>query len=332
LTGVRSFRPRVGRAVCYREADRAVIDLEGITASYRSGFARRKRLVLDDIRFKIPAGAIAGYLGVNGAGKTTTIKLIVGINRPDSGRIAVAGHLAGSNEARSALGYLPENPYFYEYLTPVEALDFYGRLSGLERKDRQTRTEAVLREVDLLDAKDRPVKEFSKGMRQRLGVAQAILHRPKLLVLDEPLTGLDPMGRLALRDIILRQRAQGTTIFFSSHILSDVEAVCDRIVIVDACKIAYEGSVEKLLEAKEGAFRVAFEGLAEEKHALVAEAAQGTVERRGAHHEVTAKDRASAERTLDAVRGAGGRLVFFQPVGVTLEEYFVEKFGKGAKT
>ena len=309
-----------------------MISLERVSASYRMGFTRRKRLVLDDISFKIPEGSIAGYLGVNGSGKTTTIKIMVGINRPDAGSLTVAGHAAGTDASRSRLGYLPENPYFYEYLTPVEALDFYGRLSGLDREKRKKRTEEVLREVDLLHAKDRAVKEFSKGMRQRLGLAQAILHAPPLLVLDEPLTGLDPMGRLALRDIILSQRKGGATIFFSSHILSDVEAVCDHIVILDASKIAYEGSVENLLKTTEGEFRLAFDGVPEEKLAAIGEAAGAPVERRGARLEAQTKDRASAERALDAVRAAGGRIVLFQPVGVTLEDYFVKTYGKAPQT
>jgi ABC-2 type transport system ATP-binding protein len=309
-----------------------MITLERVSASYRMGFTRRKRLVLDEISFKVPEGSIAGYLGVNGSGKTTTIKIMVGINSPDAGTLTVAGHAAGTDGSRSRLGYLPENPYFYEYLTPVEALDFYGRLSGLDRDTRRKRTEEVLREVDLLHAKDRAVKEFSKGMRQRLGLAQAILHAPPLLVLDEPLTGLDPMGRLALRDIILSQRKRGATIFFSSHILSDVETICDHIVILDTSKIAYQGSVENLLKAAEGEFRLAFDGLPEEKLAAVGEAAGALVERRGARHEVQAKDRASAERALDAVRSLGGKIVLFQPVGVTLEDYFIKTYGKGPQT
>ena len=310
-----------------------MITLERVSASYRMGFTRRKRLVLDEISFKIPEGSIAGYLGVNGSGKTTTIKIMVGINRPDAGTLTIAGHPAGTNESRARLGYLPENPYFYEYLTPVEALDFYGRLSGLDHETRRRRTGEVLQEVDLVHAKDRAIKEFSKGMRQRLGLAQAILHAPSLLVLDEPLTGLDPMGRLAPRDIILSQRKRGATIFFSSHILSDVEAVCDHIVILDASKIAYEGSVENLLKATEGEFRIAFDAVPEEKLATVGAAAGGAlVERRGARHEVQAKDRASAERALDAVRAVGGRIVLFQPVGVTLEDYFVRTYGKAPRT
>jgi ABC-2 type transport system ATP-binding protein len=309
-----------------------VIDLEGVSASYRSGFSRRRRVILDAIGFKVPPGSIAGYLGVNGSGKTTTIKLVVGINAPDAGRISVAGNPVGSAAAQMALGYMPENPYFYEYLTPLETLDFYGRLAGMDPATRRKRSEAVLAEVDLAYAAGRPVREFSKGMRQRLGLAQAILHAPKLLVLDEPLTGLDPMGRLALRDIIMRQHKAGCTVFFSSHILSDVEAVCDHIVILDAGKIAYQGSVEQLLKASEGSYRLSFDQVAEDKLALVAAAAGVAVERRGAHLEVQAADRAAADRALAAGRGAGGRLVAFQSVGVTLEDYFIKNYGSRPKS
>jgi ABC-2 type transport system ATP-binding protein len=305
-----------------------MIEVEGLSASYRSGFTRRPRLILDRISFRVPDGAIAGYLGVNGSGKTTTIKLIVGVNHVTEGRVCTAGHPAGSNAARSSLGYLPENPYFYEYLTPLEALDFYGRLSGLPRDERRRRARTVLEQVALAAAGSRPVREFSKGMRQRLGLAQALLHRPRLLVLDEPLTGLDPMGRLALREIIAAQHKAGCTVFFSSHILSDVEAVCDHIVILDGGKIAYEGSVEGLLRTGERPYRVAFDTLAPEKLALVAEAAGAPVERRGLQWEVEAKDRARADRTVDALRAAGGRLVLFQPVGMSLEDYFLKTYGK----
>ncbi|MBI3725066.1 ABC transporter ATP-binding protein [bacterium] len=256
-----------------------MIELDGVVASYRTGFTRRRRVVLDGIGFRIPKGAIAGYLGVNGAGKTTTIKLIVGINSPDAGRIATGTFPAGSRESKATLGYLPENPYFYEYLTPLEALEFYGRLSGVPRAERRTRAEKVLAEVDLRYAASQAVREFSKGMRQRLGLAQALIHSPELLVLDEPLTGLDPMGR-------------------------------------------------KLLRADEGPFRVAFEGVPEEKLARIGEAAGAKVERRGARHEVQTRDRSSAERALVEVQAAGGKLEVFQPVGVTLEDYFLKTYGR----
>jgi ABC-2 type transport system ATP-binding protein len=308
-----------------------VIELESVTASYRSGFTRRRRVILDAIGFRVPKGVIAGYLGVNGAGKTTTIKLLVGINEPDAGRVRVGGLEAGTTESKRLLGYLPENPYFYEYLTPLEALDFYGRLSGTDGGSRAKRSLAVLEEVGLRDAAERPVREFSKGMRQRLGLAQALLHEPELLVLDEPLTGLDPMGRLALRDAIARQRQAGRTVFFSSHILSDVEAVCDHIVILDAGKIAYEGSVEGLLKTDTGAHRVAFDGIAPEKLDAIAAASGAKVERRGARHEVECPSRDQAERALAAVREAGGRLILYQPVGVTLEDYFIRTYGQKPK-
>ncbi len=308
-----------------------MIELEGVVASYRSGFMRKRRVILERIGFKVPKGAIAGYLGVNGAGKTTTIKLIVGINVPDAGKVHVGGQWAGTRASKAMLGYLPENPYFYEYLTPLEALDFYGSLSGLPRADRRKLAEKVLTEVDLRYAENWPVKEFSKGMRQRLGLAQALVHSPELLVLDEPLTGLDPMGRLALREIIARQREAGRTVFFSSHILTDVEAVCDHLVILDSGKIAYEGSVEKLLNVEDGPFRVAWEGVPEDRLAEIAQASGSRVDKRGARHEVQTKDRESAERAVAAIQAASGRLAIFQPVGVTLEDYFLKTYGHSSQ-
>jgi ABC-2 type transport system ATP-binding protein len=304
-----------------------MIELKGVVASYRSGFTRRRLEVLKGVSFSVPRGAIAGYLGVNGAGKTTTIKLMVGINMPDAGAISIDGRDPRGRAARAGVGYLPENPYFYEYLTPREALDFYARLSGVSRDERAKRIGALLDEVDLAAAADRPVGEFSKGMRQRLGLAQALIHEPAALVLDEPLTGLDPMGRLALRDMIARQRARARTVFFSSHVLSDMEAVCDHLVILDAGKIAYEGPVQKLLEADGDApVRIAFSAVDDEKRAKLATDLGATIEARGTHLEVVVPG-ASGERALDLVRAAGGKIASYQPKGLSLEEWFLKTYG-----
>jgi len=303
-----------------------VIELSDVSMSYRSGFLRLTKQVLKKLSFQVREGAIVGYLGINGAGKTTTIKLIAGINRADQGRVSVAGIESQHREARALLGYLPENPYFYEYLTPREVLEFFARLHGIDRERRKARITELLERVRLKDDADRQVREFSKGMRQRLGLAQALVHNPKLLVLDEPLTGLDPMGRLLLRELILDEREQGRTIFFSSHVLSDVQAICDDLVIIDGGAVAYSGGVQELLAgADSGAVRMRFrrkEGCVEEG------VSWGSPPRElGGALEAELASRADAQIAIDAIRSAGGEVLEFVGLGLNLEEYFLERFG-----
>lgn len=311
-----------------------MITLEDVCLSVRVGFMRRKKQILNKVTFSVPADAIVGYLGINGAGKTTTIKLISGINSPDSGTVLVEGQSPQLSETRQKLGYLPENPYFYEYLTPREALDFYGGLHGLTTAERSQRADELLERVDLKDDADRPVRGFSKGMRQRLGLAQALIQDPKLLILDEPLTGLDPMGRLLLREIIVNERKRGRTIFFSSHVLSDVEAICDNLVILDQGRIAYQGTLESLKDeyvARDVSLHFrASEAELEQCHEDMKEAAlswsQAPVLRAGVYEAQLASEDDS-QRFIDILRKHGGRLLELKTAGLSLEDYFLKRFG-----
>lgn len=306
-----------------------MIQVKDLRAGYRSGFRRAWREVLQGVTFHVPRGTIAGYLGVNGAGKTTTIKVLVGVNAPVGGEATVGGHRAGTAAAQQLLGYSPEAPFFYEGLTARELLAFYGRLAGVPRAELRARADALLAEVELSDAADRPVRGFSKGMRQRLGLAQALVHDPELLVLDEPLDGLDSMGRLHLRELIARQRERGRTVFFSSHVLSDVEAVCDHLVVLDGAKIAYEGPTSGFAAQAELVIEVRLAGAPSPEAAAALEAAAGAPPvRSGELLTLRCSSQARADATIDAARAAGLQVVGVSPLRPNLEQRFLERFGK----
>jgi len=207
------------------------------------------QVALDSVDFIVPRGEIFGFVGPNGAGKTTTIRTLMGLIRPTSGRCRIFGEEVPARTARARLGFLPESPYFYDYLTPRELLDLSGRLFGIEPSTRKKRAGELIERVGLGSAADRPLRKFSKGMLQRAGLAQALVNDPELVVLDEPMSGLDPIGRKEVRDLILWLRDAGKTVFFSTHILPDVEAVCDRVAIIAGGKIQETGPVASLLDA-----------------------------------------------------------------------------------
>jgi ABC-2 type transport system ATP-binding protein len=307
-----------------------VIEVEALRAGYRAGFTRKWKEILNGVSFHIPAGSIAGYLGINGSGKTTTIKVLVGINRPSGGTARVGGHPVGSSRSRMTLGYFPEAPFFYDGLSGVELLAFYGKLSGMEPDLLRKRSLHLLGEVGLGHATEQPVRGYSKGMRQRLGLAQALLHDPQLLILDEPLDGLDPMGRLHLRQLIEAQKEQGRTVFFSSHVLTDVEAVCDHLVVLDGGKIAYEGTTAGITADAPRPVELQFSGLDDEDAlARVAAAAEAELTP-GAEgsREVLCSGPEQANRALDAVRAAGGTIRHLTQRRISLEEHFLQRYGK----
>jgi len=226
-----------------------VVSVEGFAKEYRTPFRRRRVQAVKGASFSVARGEIFGFVGPNGAGKTTTIRALMGLIRPTAGRLAIFGEPPGSRAARRRLGFLPESPYFYDYLSPRELCDLAGRLHGLPRDERARRASALLERVGLLDAADRPLKKFSKGMLQRAGLAQALVNDPELVVLDEPMSGLDPLGRRDVRELIRELGSQGKTVLFSTHILSDVEAICDRVAVIVRGQIEDAGSVRELLDA-----------------------------------------------------------------------------------
>ncbi len=223
------------------------IDVKNLTKTYRTPLARRKVEALRGVSFTVQRGHIFGFVGPNGAGKTTTIRTLMGLIRPTTGSATILGHAIPSRQARFKVGFLPEAPYFYDYLTVGELLDLAGRLFGLSASVRKQRTKDLIARVGLERAQTQSLKKFSKGMLQRAGLAQALMNDPELVVLDEPMSGLDPIGRKEVRDLILELRDQGKTVFFSTHILSDVEAITDRVAIIARGQLQAHGTPSELV-------------------------------------------------------------------------------------
>jgi ABC-2 type transport system ATP-binding protein len=235
-----------------------LLKVSGLTKSYSRGLIPRKVSVLKGLSFSVPAGTITGFLGGNGAGKTTTMRCVLGLDFPDSGSVEMFGQPA-SIESKRRLGFLPERPYFYEHLSGVEFLEFYAHLSGRWKKQvLRDRITELLKRVDLEFAKDRRLGAYSKGMLQKIGLAQALIHDPELLILDEPVSGLDPDGRLALAEIILETAKKGPAVFFTSHLLHDTERLCERLVVLKDGVSIYEGGTEELLDKSGLYFEVSF--------------------------------------------------------------------------
>ncbi len=227
----------------------SILKIEKLNKSYVRGFIPKTYKVLHDVSFELPSRSVTGFLGGNGAGKTTTIKCLLGLAYPDSGEITFFDGQPLSENVKRRIGFLPERPYFYEYLTGVEFLRFYGQLSGTMKKNvLEDRINALLKRVDLFHAKDKRLREYSKGMVQKIGVAQALIHDPELVILDEPMSGLDPDGRFYLAEIIREAANEGRSVFFSSHLLPDAEALCQRLVILKSGTMTYQGPLDTFLQ------------------------------------------------------------------------------------
>jgi ABC-2 type transport system ATP-binding protein len=300
------------------------IRTEHLSKTFRVGFWARKVRAVEDVSLEVQSGEIFGLLGPNGAGKTTTIKMLLGFVRPSRGVATVAGEPAGTLAARRRLGYLPENPALYEFLTGVEYLRFAGRLAGLSRLEASAQADGLIELVGLGGRADRAIRRFSKGMVQRLGLAQALIGDPEMVVLDEPMSGLDPIGRKDVRDIIFRLRAEGRTVLFSTHILSDVEATCDRVGIMIASRLTDCGTLSSLLDPGVRAVEIVARGvLPELQERLVRNGAQA-MQRDGAWV-LTFPAEGPAQEAIRAIVGAGGSLVSVAPHRQTLESLFMQR-------
>jgi ABC-2 type transport system ATP-binding protein len=227
-----------------------VMRAEGLAKTFRLDFFRKQVQAVKQVSFEVHRGEVFGFLGPNGAGKTTTLKMLMGLVRPTRGRVEVLGRPVPDVEAQRRLGYLPESPYFYEYLTAEEFLDLVGALFDLPGPERRRRRDRLIGRVGLEHARGRPLRKFSKGMLQRVGIAQALMGDPELVVLDEPMTGLDPLGRKEIRDLILELKQEGRTVFFSTHILPDVEMTCDRVAMIFSGQLRSVGPLASLLSAR----------------------------------------------------------------------------------
>jgi ABC-2 type transport system ATP-binding protein len=276
------------------------------------------------VSFEVHENEIFGFLGPNGAGKTTTIKMLLGLIFPTRGRAAIFGRDVTDPQARRRLGFLPENPYLYQYLTALELMDLCGRLVGLSSYERGVKSRALIERVGLGHAADRPVRKYSKGMMQRLGLAQALLGDPDLLILDEPMTGLDPIGRKEVRDLLLEEKKRGRTLFFSSHILSDVEMLCDRVAIVHRGRLAAYGRLGELLRPEVRHVEIELAGVSDTLRAQLAPLAQ-SLTGVGTHALLTVEGEAGVDSVLDTARAAGARIVAVMPRRETLEDLFVRE-------
>jgi ABC-2 type transport system ATP-binding protein len=300
----------------------AAIEILGLEKTYRVGFWRKRpKQALRPLNLQVEEGEIFGFLGPNGAGKTTTLKLLMGLVFPSAGSARILGREWTDPAVKAQIGFLPEQPYFYDYLTAHELLEYYGQLSGVPGKVRRQRIELVLQQVSLRDVQRVQLRKFSKGMLQRVGIAQAILHDPKLLFFDEPMSGLDPIGRRDVRDLMEQLKQEGKTVFFSTHILSDAEALCDRVAIVNKGEVLRVGTVEDLTSSVRGKVEVIWQGtqipasikaLAADCH-LVADTVRAIL------------DEKQQDAAIDALRRERLRLISVTPVRTSLETYFVEK-------
>ncbi|MDZ4662506.1 MAG: ABC transporter ATP-binding protein [Pseudomonadota bacterium] len=283
-----------------------VLEVKGLTKSFSSGFIPKKITILQNVNFSISAGTITGFLGPNGCGKTTTIKCILNLIFADSGEVKYFGQSKLTNEILEKIGFLPERPYFYSYLTGAEFLFFYAELSNAFKSKREIneRIDQLLTRVGLEHARDRQLKDYSKGMLQRVGIAQALIHRPKLIILDEPMSGLDPDGRIEVANIIRETAKEGTAVFFSSHLLPDAEKLCERLVIIKKGIIIYEGNTKSLLEQASLGWSVSF--------------ADGTQQVRS----ILVESLSSLQNEIDRIRNAGHNILDVKKEHLSLEDAF----------
>lgn len=289
---------------------KTVVEVSGLVKSYRSPMTRKKVEALKGVSFSIHAGTITGFLGANGAGKTTTIKCLLELAFADRGEVSFFGKPGLSSEAKSKIGFLPERPYFYDYLTGREFLKFYGQLSGrIAKSDIAGRAQSLLERVGLAHAGDRPLRGYSKGMLQRIGIAQALIHKPEFIILDEPMTGLDPDGRHEVREIIREVASQGTAVFFSSHHLSDAESLCERLVILKKGELVFEGRTDHLMSQVDSAWQISYQSSKS--------GAAGLVET------VTAKTLEELQIQIDSLRATGSVIREVATKKVSLEEIFI---------
>ena len=302
-----------------------VIEITNLTKDYEVGFFRKRKVrALDDLSLSIDRGQIFGFLGANGAGKTTTLKLLMRLIFPTTGSARILGHDIQDVSMHQRIGYLPENPYFYDYLTAREFLDYCAEIFGLPGNERKRRTADLLARVKLDEKRwDTQLRKFSKGMLQRVGLAQSLINDPEIVFLDEPMSGLDPVGRREVRDLIGALREEGKTVFMCSHILSDIEVLCDRVAILKRGRLAQVGDLDELRRTNDGPSRMEVVATGTEAATLQQHLPETeiTPTPRGLRIEIASED--EIERVLAALRKTGGKVVSVQPIKQSLEELFL---------
>ena len=304
------------------------IRTEALTKHYTVGFWRpRPYVALDALTLQVQAGEVFGFLGPNGAGKTTTLKLLMQLIFPTSGRADILGRPVGDTDVKRRTGYLPENPYFYDYLTAEELLEYFASLFGYARAERRARASRLLDEVGIGAERRLQLRKFSKGMLQRVGIAQALINEPEVVFLDEPMSGLDPIGRREMRELILRLRDRGCTVFFSSHVLSDAETLCSRVAIMAQGRLVTAGALSDILAFQVRGWELVVSGVTDA--ALAAAKARGDVVRATAvgtgRYALELSLTPPPEKTLAALIAQGATLVSLTPVRDTLEDFFVKQ-------
>lgn len=307
-----------------------VVEIENLTKDYETGFWKKKKVrALDGLTLSVEGGQIFGFLGANGAGKTTTIKLLMRLIYPNNGNAKILGKDISDVSMHSRIGYLPENPYFYDYLTARELMDYFAELFGLSSNERKKQTENLLTRVGLEEKSwNRQLRKFSKGMLQRVGLAQALVNNPEVVFLDEPMSGLDPVGRRQVRDLIASLRDEGKTVFMSSHILSDIEALCDRVAILQKGKLAHTGRLEELREKsgeKSGIEIIVVETNSDAMKDALKDLPDATVSQTTNGARIEVSDEKDVDKVLSVLRQSNGRLVSVQPIKQSLEELFVSE-------
>jgi ABC-2 type transport system ATP-binding protein len=297
-----------------------------LTKDYSVGFWRqRSRRALDRLSLQMEAGEVFGFLGPNGAGKTTTLKLLLQLVFPTSGEARILGRPPGDLSAKRRLGYLPENPYFYDYLTAEELLTYFGGLLGLRAADRRQRVSKLLDEVGIGSERHLQLRKFSKGMLQRVGIAQALLNEPDLVILDEPMSGLDPLGRRDVRALILRLRDRGCSVFFSSHVLSDAEALCSRVAILSKGRLVASGRLSDMLAFSVRGWELVVADVRDDVLAAIATRVSRAVPLGGGRFELEVPMATPPEKLLADLTATGARLVSLNPIRETLEDFFIER-------
>ena len=302
-----------------------LIEINNLSKDYETGFWRKKKVrALDDLTLSVESGQIFGFLGGNGAGKTTTIKILMSLLFATSGSAKILGRDLSDVKLHMEIGYCPENPYFYDYLTAFELMNYFGELFGLDGAKRKQKTEELLAKVGLAEKDwNKQLRKFSKGMLQRVGLAQSLINEPKIVFLDEPMSGLDPMGRREIRDLISGLRENGTTVFMSTHILSDVEALCDQVAILRDGKLAATGKLDELLAS--GGEDMSFEINASGVSAEALGSGVGRITEKASGLSIEVGSEKEIDAAVQSIRAAGGKLLSIQPVKQSLEELFVEK-------
>ena len=301
------------------------IETEGLTKDFLVGFWRpRPYRALDALTLSVESGEVFGFLGPNGAGKSTTLKLLMQLIFPTGGAARILGSPAGDVSVRRRIGFLAENPYYYDYLTAEELLTYFAKLFGYSSSDARARVTRVLDEVGLGRERRLRLRQFSKGMVQRVGLAQALLNDPEVVFLDEPMSGLDPLGRRDVRDLILSLRARGCTVFFSSHILSDAEALCDRVAIVAQGKLAAAGRLDELLAFELQGWELVMSDVPAALHAQLASRFTKVTPLSHGRVAVTLAADVEPDRVMAALAADGARFESLNPIRHTLEDLFMQ--------